>query len=94
MNNSILINATIQFPLDQLVEAVGPEVSRALVHGFVKPVKNRPPDKALDVAVARVVDALDHWERTTHTVGEANAREQLIRAVRTLRATVIRNRRK
>lgn len=55
-------------------------------------VKRRPPAETLRTAVDRVVSALGHLETVTHTVGEPGARRQLMKAVRNLRATVIKQR--
>jgi hypothetical protein len=87
MLKSIIVSAEISLPLNQLVEAVGPEVSRALVAGYVPPAKRRPPNQTLQVAVDRVVDAFDNLEKVTNTLGERNAREHLFMMLRTLRAT-------
>lgn len=55
-------------------------------------VKRRPPAETIRTAVDRVVSALGHLETVTHTVGEPDARRQLMKAVRNLRATAVKQR--
>jgi len=55
-------------------------------------VKRRLPTEPLRTAVDRVVSALSYLETVTHTVGEPNARRQLMKAVSNLRATAVKQR--
>ncbi|TBZ17057.1 hypothetical protein [Rhizobium leguminosarum] len=55
-------------------------------------VKRRPPAETIRAAVERVVSALGYLETVTHTVGEPDARRQLMKAVRNLRATAVKQR--
>lgn len=94
MNKSITLNAEISLPLDLIVEAVGPEISRAMVAGFVPPAKRRPPDQTLQIAVDNVVKAYERLEQAKQTPGERNAHEHLDQMLRVLASTTSKIRRK
>ena len=87
MKEVISLQARIDLPLDVIVDAVGPEVSRALIAGYGRrAVKSKPAFAALLTAVDRVVSALNTLERNSQSVGESGAREQLLKAAAELRA--------
>lgn len=91
MSDTVIVRASIELPVAEIVEAVGPEMARA--YGRLnEPVRRRTPSEALFVAVDRVVNALNTLERNINTSGEAKAREQMMLAVTGLRAVRTRNR--
>jgi hypothetical protein len=94
MTDRITVTATIEIPIKDIVDAVGPEVSRTLIAGSNRKIQlpAKPQAKAVYTAIERVVSALDHLERAAMTVGEPAARQALMDAVKHLRKIHIRNR--
>lgn len=96
MNRTVTVTTTATFdlPLDQIIDAVSPEVTRALNADAEKQIKLRTDAKDLMTAVRRVISALNHLEVATNTTAERAARETLMRSVKDLRAVKIKQRNK
>lgn len=92
MTEDLLILAEVRIPLDRIAMAVGPLVHESLIDKAAPRLKARPRNEAVRASVERVISALDHLERVTHTVGESQAHEALLNAVRGLRKAHILNR--
>ncbi|CAD7055307.1 hypothetical protein RHAB21_00693 [Pseudorhizobium halotolerans] len=84
---SIEVTARVVIPIDDIVEAVGPEVSKTLISAGAARAKTRPPALSLRLSVQRVIAALDQLETVTNTVGETNARKVLMQRLLDLRVT-------
>lgn len=91
---TVTTTATFDLPLDQIIDAVGPEVTRALNADAEKQIKLRTEAKDLMTAVRRVVSALNYLEVVTNTTAERAARDTLMRSLRDLRAANIKQRNK
>ncbi|NSZ48478.1 hypothetical protein G6L63_11210 [Agrobacterium vitis] len=88
----IIVQAEVRIPLEKIVDAIGPEITRALISGKKPSLRTRPLPETVRRSVERVVSALDHLEIVTHTVGEPSARAALMAAIKGLRAAHIKNR--
>ncbi|MCB5204223.1 hypothetical protein LH464_17290 [Neorhizobium sp. T786] len=85
---SIIVDARVVIPIEAIVDAVGPAVSKTLIAaGAARKPKTRPPAESLRLAVERVITALDQLEMVTNTMGETNARKVLMQRLRDLRVT-------
>lgn len=82
---TITVSAQVTLPLNKLAAVLAPMIHRDAPAPAI-------PAEALSASVERVVNALDHLEKSTHTVGEAAAREALLKAVHGLRKAHIKNR--
>ncbi|OJF91725.1 hypothetical protein AX761_21990 [Rhizobium sp. 58] len=83
------VTATIALPLAIIVEAVGPEISRALIafrREEAKAKQAKAPEVALRQAVANVVKALNGYEHARQSAGERAAFDKLIASSKGLRA--------
>ena len=85
MTNEVNVLAEVRIPLDRIIDAIGPELRRAVLKKSTPRLKPRPTNETMKLSIERVISALDHLERVTHTVGEPHAREALMNAVRGLR---------
>lgn len=92
--SDVIVLAEVKIPLDQITQALGPEIARTLKGEERPSIRIRPIPEAVQQAVKRVVSALDYLETVTHTVGETSAREALMVAVRGLRTAHVKNRKK
>lgn len=87
--NAIEVTARVIIPLDDIVDKVGPEVSKTLLSAGAarSRAKIKSPAATLNTAVDRVIHALDQLERAANTVGEPAAHRTLMARVRDLRLT-------
>lgn len=89
MTKDLIVLAEVHIPLDRIVQAVTPEVLEECGVKIAPTVKTRPLNVTLQRSIDRVISALDYLERVTYTVGEPQAREALMNAVRGLRKAQI-----
>lgn len=86
---TITVSAQVTMPLNRLAAVLAPMVNRD-ARAPVTPGH----DAKLFASIESVVSALDHLEKSTHTVGEPAARKALLMAVQGLRKAYIKNRNK
>ena len=86
----ISVMARIDIPVEDIVDAVGPEVSKTLISAgsATRKIKHRQPAGTLRTSAEHVVSALDRLEQEINTGREAAARRALMDRVRDLRATL------
>ncbi|SIQ24507.1 hypothetical protein SAMN05880590_102770 [Rhizobium sp. RU35A] len=88
----VTVLVEVPIPLSRIADAVGFMVHQRLVDKSAPRLKVRPTNDAVKASIERVVAAIDHLERVTHTVGEPGARDALMAAVRGLRKAHLLNR--
>lgn len=92
MTQSISLVARIELPIADLIAAVRPEIH---ARANARPsIRTRTERQAEARAVDQVIAAYERLERVTNTVGESEARRNLMNAISGLRTVRIKSRSK